>query len=91
LAPPRFGRLKAAEFLLLEPFGANQALELGLVNTVLPHSELTAHAMRKAAELAAKPRVALVATRRVMRGELEALKSPEAHAAFQAFMSAGRK
>jgi enoyl-CoA hydratase/carnithine racemase len=107
LAPQRFGRAKAAEFLLLgEPFGAEEALRLGLVNAVLPQSELMAHAMGKAAELAAKPRAALLATRRLMRGDAEAvkarmaeemhafsaaLKSPEAHAAFQAFLSAPRR
>jgi enoyl-CoA hydratase/carnithine racemase len=107
LAPQRFGRAKAAEFLLLaEPFDAQQALALGLVNAVLPQGELMAHAMSKAAELAAKPRAALLATRRLMRGDPEALKarmaeemhafsaalkSPEAHAAFQAFLSAARK
>ena len=61
--------------------------------------------MAKAAALAAKPRAALLATRRLMRGDNEAvkarmaeemhafsaaLKSPEAHAAFQAFLSGGR-
>ena len=107
LAPQRFGRAKAAEFLLLaEPFGADEALELGLVNAVLPQAELMAHAMGRAAALAAKPRAALLATRRLMRGDPEALKarmaeemhafsaalkSPEAHAAFQAFLSAPRK
>ena len=107
LAPQRFGRAKAAEFLLLgEPFGAEEALRLGLVNTVLPRSELMAHAMSKGAELAAKPRAALLATRRLMRGDPEALKaqmaaemhafsaalkSPEAHAAFQAFLTGGNK
>jgi enoyl-CoA hydratase/carnithine racemase len=107
LAPQRFGRAKAAEFLLLaEPFGAQQAVTLGLVNAVLSQSELIAHAMGKAAELAAKPRAALLATRRLMRGDPEALKaqmaeethafstalkSPEARAAFEAFLSAGRK
>jgi enoyl-CoA hydratase/carnithine racemase len=107
LAPQRFGRAKAAEFLLLaEPFGADEALKLGLVNAVLPQGELLAHAMGKAAALAAKPRAALLATRRLMRGDAEALKarmaaerdafsaalkSPEARAAFQAFLAAGRK
>jgi enoyl-CoA hydratase/carnithine racemase len=106
LAPQRFGRAKAAELLLLgEPFGAHEALRLGLVNAVLPQGELLPHAMKKAAALAAKPREALLATRRLMRGDNEAvkaqmaeeshafslaLKSPEAHAAFQAFL-AGRK
>jgi enoyl-CoA hydratase/carnithine racemase len=107
LAPQRFGRAKASEFLLLgEPFGADEALRLGLVNAILPQSELLAHAIERAAALAAKPRAALLATRRLMRGDLEALKaqmaaerhafsaalkSPEAHAAFQAFLSTGRK
>jgi enoyl-CoA hydratase/carnithine racemase len=106
LAPQRFGRAKAAEFLLLaEPFGAEEALRLGLVNAVLPQGELLPNAIAKAAALAAKPREALLATRRLMRGDNEAvkaqmaeemhafsaaLKSPEAHAAFQAFL-AGRK
>lgn len=107
LAPQRFGRAKAAEFLLLgEPFGAEEALRLGLVNAVLPEDALLAHAMEKAAALAAKPRPALLATRRLMRGDSEAVKaqmaeemhafsaalaSPEAHAAFEAFLAGGRK
>ena len=107
LAPQRFGRAKAAEFLLLaEPFGAEEARELRLVNALVPQAELLAHAMSKAAALAAKPRAALLATRRLMRGDpetlrarmaeemhafAEALKSDEAHAAFQAFLSPGRK
>ena len=107
LAPQRFGRAKAAEFLLLgEPFGAEEALRLGLVNAVLPQAELLGHALAKAAALAAKPRAALLATRRLLRGDPEALKvrmaeeshafaaalkSPEARAAFQAFLVGGRK
>ncbi len=107
LAPQRFGRAKAAELLMLaEPFGAEEALRLGLVNALLPQDKLLAHAMEKAAALAAKPRAALLATRRLMRGDNEAvkarmaeethafsaaLKSPEAHAAFQAFLSGGKK
>jgi enoyl-CoA hydratase/carnithine racemase len=107
LAPQRFGRARASEILLLaEPFGADEALKLGLVNAVLPQSELLPHAMSKAAALAAKPRAALLATRRLMRGDPEALKaqmatemhafsaalkSPEAHAAFQAFLSGVKK
>jgi enoyl-CoA hydratase/carnithine racemase len=76
LAPQRFGRARASELLLLaEPFGADRALELGLINAVLPQSELMAHAMSKAAALAAKPRAALLATRRLMRGDPEALKA----------------
>ncbi len=76
LAPQRFGRAKAAELLLLaEPFGAEEALKLGLVNAVLPQRRAFAHAMERAAALAAKPRAALLATRRLMRGDPEALKA----------------
>ena len=76
LAPQRFGRARAAELLLLaEPFGADRALELGLINAIVPQNELMAHAMSKAAALAAKPRAALLATRRLMRGDPEALKA----------------
>jgi enoyl-CoA hydratase/carnithine racemase len=107
LAPQRFGRAKASEFLLLgEPFSAEEAHTLGLVNAVLPQAELIAHAMAKAAALAAKPRAALLATRRLMRGDPTALKariaeemqafgaalkSEEARKAFEAFLAAGRK
>jgi enoyl-CoA hydratase/carnithine racemase len=106
LAPLRFGRAKASEFLLLaEPFGAEAARELGLVNAVLPQSSLLAHAMSKAAALAAKPRSALLAARRLMRGDPAPLKarmeeeiaafsaalaSGEARAAFMAFLSGAK-
>ena len=92
LAPQRFGRAKAAEFLLLaEPFDAGQAHALGLVNALVPQAELIAHAMGKAAALAAKPRAALLATRRLMRGDAEALKArmaEEMHAFAAALTSA---
>jgi enoyl-CoA hydratase/carnithine racemase len=106
LAPMRFGRAKASEFLLLaEPFDAETARELGLVNALVPESALLAHAMSKAAALAAKPRSALLTTRRLLRGDPAALKarmeeeieafaaalaSGEARAAFRAFMSGAR-
>ncbi len=106
LAPERFGRARAAEYLLLaEPFDAETARALGLVNDVLPETELVAHAMGKAAVLAAKPRSALLATRRLLRGDPAALKarmaeeiqafsaalaSPEARAAFMAFMAGAK-
>jgi enoyl-CoA hydratase/carnithine racemase len=102
LAPMRFGRARAAEFLLLaEPFDAETARELGLVNAVVPAGDLYAHALAKAQALAAKPRAAMLATRRLMRGDSEALyahmeaelvefwralRSPEAKQAFTAFL-----
>ena len=107
LAPQRFGRAKASEFLLLgESFDAEEARALGLVNAVLPGTALMAHAMNKAAALAAKPRSALLATRRLLRGDPAALKarmaeesrafsaalaSGEARSAFLAFLSATRR
>ena len=65
LAPLRFGRARAAEYLLLaEPFGAEAAREIGLVNAVIPADRLFDHALAKAQALAAKPRAALLATSR---------------------------
>jgi len=106
LAPLRFGRARASEFLLLaEPFDAETARELGLVNALQPEATLLAHAMSKAAALAAKPRSALLTTRRLLRGdpaplkarmeeEIEAfaaaLASGEARSAFMTFMSGAR-
>jgi enoyl-CoA hydratase/carnithine racemase len=106
LVPQRFGRVRAAEHILLaEPFDAQRALALGLVNEVVPAADLMAHAMAKAQVLAAKPRSALLAARRLMRGDPVALKakmteemeafsaalaSGEARAAFQAFLSGAK-
>ena len=102
LATMRFGRARAAEMLMLaEPFDAETAREIGFVNAVVTAPELRAHALAKAQALAAKPRSALMATRRLMRGGAEALyahmdaenvefakgvRSPEARAAFMAFL-----
>jgi enoyl-CoA hydratase/carnithine racemase len=106
LAPLRFGRAKAAEMLLLaEPFDAETARTIGLVNAIVPAERLQAHALDKARALCAKPRAALLATRRLMRGESEALsahmeaelvefaramRSPEAKAAFVSFLEKAR-
>lgn len=103
LAPLRFGAAKAAEFLLLaEPFDAETAYRLGLVNALVAPEALLAHALAKARALAAKPRQALLASRRLMRGDPaallkhmdeeikvfhERLRSPEAQTAFMAFMT----
>jgi enoyl-CoA hydratase/carnithine racemase len=104
LAPRRFGLGVASEMLLLgEAVDAARAREIGLVNEVVAAEALKGHALAKAKALAAKPRAALMASRRLMRGDAEALyahmeeelvvfarllKSPEARAAFEAF--AGR-
>jgi len=95
----------ASEWLLLgDALDAARAREIGFVNAVVAAEDLKAHALSKARALAAKPRAALLATRKLMRGDAEALyahmeeelvafaralKSPEARAAFEAF--AGRR
>ncbi len=107
LAPQRFGRARASQYLLLgEPFDAEAARAEGLVNAVVEAGSLHAHALAKAQALAAKPRQALLTARRLIRGDeaaviarmdeevrlfAAALKSPEARAAFMAFMSKGKK
>jgi enoyl-CoA hydratase/carnithine racemase len=61
------GYHRAAEALLLgEPFMAEAALEVGLVNRVAP-SECNALAQAQARKLAAKPLSALIETKRLMK------------------------
>jgi enoyl-CoA hydratase/carnithine racemase len=68
LVPKMLGYHRAAEALLLgEPFMAEAALEVGLVNRVLPPTEANAYAQQVAAKLAAKPSSALVETKRLMK------------------------
>ncbi len=87
--------------LLGEAFSADTAREIGFVNAIVAPEILKAHALGKAKALAEKPRASLLATRRLMRGDQEALyahmeaelevfakavRSPEAAAAFAAFL-----
>ncbi|GEP10488.1 enoyl-CoA hydratase-related protein [Methylobacterium gnaphalii] len=107
LLPRRVGLLKATELLLLsEPFDAATAVGLGLANAVMPSDMLVEHAVAQAARLAALPRGAIEASRRLIRGnqaEVEAaleaeaeafearLRSPEAQAAFKSFLDRAPK
>ena len=69
LVPQMFGYHRAAEALLLgEPFMAEAALEVGLVNRVLPPSECNRFAREQALKLAAKPLSSLVTTKQLMKG-----------------------
>ena len=103
LAPQLLGYHRAAEALLLgEPFMAEAALEVGLVNRVLPPTEANAYAQAQARKLAAKPLASLVETKRLMKkGQQQAvlrqmadegesfrrmLVAPAAKEAFTAFM-----
>ena len=69
LAPRMFGHHRAAEALLLgEPFMDEAALEVGLVNRVLPPTEANAYAQQQARKLAAKPLPSLITTKALMKG-----------------------
>jgi enoyl-CoA hydratase/carnithine racemase len=69
LAPRMFGYHRAAEALLMgEPFFAEAAQEVGLVNRVVPPTEVNGYAQAQARKLAAKPLTSLIATKRLMKG-----------------------
>jgi enoyl-CoA hydratase/carnithine racemase len=68
LLPQLAGYPRAAEKLMLgEPFGAQEALEMGLVSKVLPAAELRAFAEQQAAKLAALPAASIRATKALMK------------------------
>lgn len=68
LAPQMMGYHRAAEALLLgEPFMAEAALEVGLVNRVLPPTEVNSYVQLQARKLAAKPLSSLLETKRLMK------------------------
>ena len=103
LAPQMMGYHRAAEALLLgEPFMAEAALEVGLVNRVVPPTEVNNYAQAQARKLAAKPLSSLLETKRLMKAGQAALvqkqmneeatsfgrmlKEPAAKEAFGAFL-----
>ena len=62
------GRQRASELLLLgEPFSAETALELGLLNGVIAESELLAQVLEVAQRLAAQPPNALRQSKALIR------------------------
>ena len=68
LVPQLMGYHRAAEALLLgEPFMAESALEMGLINRIVPPAEVNALAQRQAQKLAAKPLSSLIETKRLMK------------------------
>jgi enoyl-CoA hydratase/carnithine racemase len=68
LLPQLIGYTRAAEKLLLgEAFYAEEALEMGLINRILPPQEVNAHAQAQATKLAAKPQASLKATKALMK------------------------
>ena len=59
---------RAAEILLLgEPFKADAALDMGLVNRIVPAAEANALAQAQARKVAAKPMSSLLETKRLMK------------------------
>ena len=103
LVPQLMGYPRAAEALLLgEPFMAETALEIGLINRIVPPTEVNALAQQQARKLAAKPLSALIETKRLLKkgnASLVAermaeegasfgrmLQEPAAREAFAAFM-----
>ena len=69
LLPRLMGYARASELILTgAPFGAEQALDLGLVNDVLPDSEVEKHAETMATRLAEQPPNAVRVAKRLLRG-----------------------
>ena len=104
LVPQMMGYHRAAEALLLgEPFMAEAALEVGLVNRIVPPTEANGIAQAQARKLAAKPISSLLETKRLMKqGQAglvaqqiteesasfgRMLHEPAAREAFSAFMA----
>ncbi|MET3108679.1 enoyl-CoA hydratase/carnithine racemase [Oxalobacteraceae bacterium GrIS 2.11] len=96
------GYHRAAEKLLFgEPFGAEEAMQLGLANKIVPAAELLEFATQQAAKLVALPAASLRATKRLMKASQTSLinevmqeelkqfsvmlSGPEAKEAFMAF------
>jgi enoyl-CoA hydratase/carnithine racemase len=107
LVPQMMGYHRAAEVLMMgEPFMAEAALEVGLVNRVVPPTEVNSYAQAQARKLALKPLSSLLETKRLMKqGQAELvkkqmaeegaifsrmLKEPAALEAFGAFMEKRR-
>jgi enoyl-CoA hydratase/carnithine racemase len=107
LVPQMMGYHRAAEALLLgEPFMAEAALEVGLINRIVPPSEANALAQAQARKLASKPISSLIETKRLMKKSNAApvqahmeeelhsfgrmLREPAAREAFTAFMEKRR-
>jgi enoyl-CoA hydratase/carnithine racemase len=103
ILPATLGHRRAAALLMLgEPFDAETALALGIVNGVVEDEAVLASALRAATALAEKPPAALRLTKSLMRQwQLEGieralavesglfaqqLKGPEAQEALKAFM-----
>jgi enoyl-CoA hydratase/carnithine racemase len=106
IAPRLMGHSRAFALLVMgRSLDAAEAKACGLVNTIVPPSDVDAEAAKVAAEIAALPPESVAIARRLMRGSVEEivarideearhfrerLASPEARAAFEAFLSRKR-
>ena len=103
LLPQLIGHQRASEALLLgEPFMAEAALEVGLVNRVVPPTECNTIAQAQARKLAAKPLASLLASKKLLKSAqlpavqariaeegrvfAELVQQPAAREAMRAFM-----
>jgi enoyl-CoA hydratase/carnithine racemase len=107
LLPLLAGYQRAAElFLLAEPFGAEKAREIGLVNEICKDGDVIRYAESQARKLAAKPQASVLLTKAMLRKAnarivedvisdeasslIQRLSSPEAAEAFKAFLARGK-
>ena len=106
IGPRLMGQARAFSLLVMgRPLSAAEAKAAGLVNTVVAPDEVEAEAMKAAREIAALPPQGVLTARRLLRGppdeivarideeaELfkQRLQSPEARAAFEAFLNRKR-
>ena len=106
VAPGTMGHARAFELLVMgRDLDVEAALRAGLVNAIVEPAELEPKILAAARELAAKPRDAVLAARRLLKGDnsgllariekeaevfAERLASREAQAAFAAFMGKGK-
>jgi enoyl-CoA hydratase/carnithine racemase len=106
IAPRLMGHANAFSLLVMgRRLDAGEAKALGIVNTVVPATDVEAEAMKAARDISALPPEGVLASRHLLRGspediiariDLEAeefkarLKSPEARAAFAGFLARKR-
>jgi enoyl-CoA hydratase/carnithine racemase len=103
LLPMRVGHVRAAELLLFgEPFSAQNALDMGIGNAILPDGQVLEHALARCRKLSMQPSASLRLTKQLLKrsqkemvretmsfeGTLfqQRLLSPEAKEAFSAFL-----
>jgi enoyl-CoA hydratase/carnithine racemase len=103
LLPLCAGHARAAELLMFgEPFSAQVAHELGIVNSVLPDGQVIEHALERCRKLTRQPAASLILTKQLLKRSRQALvretmsheaevfrqrlHSPEAREAFAAFL-----